>query len=67
MLQFDNANGTPDEDGGEPMRFAPTDYKKDFNLVRDIDDAFDPRFNSAEAEKAKKNSEAAPTTAPSAT
>ena len=66
VLQFDNANGAPDEDGGEPMRFAPTDYKKDFDLVRKIDDAFDPRFNSAAAEKAKKAS-AGPTTAPSAT
>jgi phosphonate transport system substrate-binding protein len=62
-LNFDNANGTPDEDGGDPMRFAPVDYKKDFDLVRRIDDAFDPRFNSAAAAKVKS----APTTAPSAT
>jgi phosphonate transport system substrate-binding protein len=63
-LNFDNANGAVDEDGGQPMRFAPVDYKKDFDLVRTIDDSFDPRFNSAAAEKLKK---IAPTTEPSAT
>jgi phosphonate transport system substrate-binding protein len=66
LLNFDNAGGASDEDGGEPMRFAPVDYKKDFDLVRRIDDAFDPRFNSAAAQK-QKPAPLAPTTAPSAT
>jgi phosphonate transport system substrate-binding protein len=68
VIDFDNAGGTPDEDGGKPMRFAPVDYKKDFEFVRKVDDAFDPRFNSAAAEKQKSAmAPAAPTTAPSAT
>jgi phosphonate transport system substrate-binding protein len=29
-----------------PMHFLPADYKKDFELVRQIDDRFDPRFNA---------------------
>jgi phosphonate transport system substrate-binding protein len=68
ILQFTNDNGAVDEDGAQPMRFAPVDYKEDFKLVRKIDNAFDPRFNTAAAEKAKKAAaEETPTTAPSAT
>ncbi len=44
IFSFDNANGAPDESSGQPMRFVATDYKKDFEFVRRIDDAFDPRF-----------------------
>jgi phosphonate transport system substrate-binding protein len=32
-----------DEDD-TPMHFIPVDYKKDFALIRDIDDRFDPRL-----------------------
>jgi phosphonate transport system substrate-binding protein len=68
VMSFDNANGAAEEDGGPPMRFNGVDYRKDFDLVRQIDDAFDPRFNSAAAEKAKKQDQQdAATTAPSAT
>jgi phosphonate transport system substrate-binding protein len=28
------------------LRFLPTDYKKDFEFVRNMDDQFDPRFDS---------------------
>jgi phosphonate transport system substrate-binding protein len=31
---------------GKPMHFAPVDYKKDFALVRTIDDRFDPRLEN---------------------
>jgi phosphonate transport system substrate-binding protein len=71
VLSFSNANGAADEDGGQAMRFEPVDYRLDFGLVRRIDDAFDPRFNSAAVAKATKASAAAtpapataPTTAP---
>jgi hypothetical protein len=64
-LNFNNQNGPTDEDGGAPLRFAPVDYKKDFELVRRIDDAFDPRFNSADATKGKATRLATPTTVPS--
>jgi phosphonate transport system substrate-binding protein len=30
----------------EVLRFLPTDYKKDFEFVRNMDDQFDPRFDS---------------------
>jgi len=45
-----------DEDD-QPMHFVPVDYKKDFALIREIDDRFDPRLEP----KAK---EAAATTMP---
>jgi len=45
-------------DDQAPMHFTPVDYKKDFALVRDIDDQFDPRLEP----KAKHN--ATPTTEP---
>jgi phosphonate transport system substrate-binding protein len=67
VLNFDNKNGSVDEDGGKPMRFAPVDYKKDFELVRRIDDAFDPRFNAKAATKVKTARAPAPTTAPATT
>ena len=44
-----------------PLRFLPVDYKKDFQLVREIDDRFDPRFDY----KTKKAAATA-TTAPAA-
>ena len=31
---------------GTPMHFVPVDYKKDFALVRTIDDRFDPRLEN---------------------
>jgi phosphonate transport system substrate-binding protein len=34
--------GTDDND--KPMHFMPVDYKKDFALIREIDDRFDPRL-----------------------
>jgi len=41
----------------KPMHFIPVDYKKDFALVREIDDRFDPRLEP-------KARHSAPTTAP---
>jgi phosphonate transport system substrate-binding protein len=64
ILAFTNENGATDEDGDQPMKFAPVDYRQDFGLVRKIDDAFDPRFNAAAVAKDKA---APPTTAPSTT
>jgi phosphonate transport system substrate-binding protein len=31
------------------LRFLPTDYKQDFEFVRNMDDQFDPRFDSKKA------------------
>lgn len=44
ILDFTNDGATPDESSGKPLRFIPVDYKQDFEFVRKIDDAFDPRF-----------------------
>jgi phosphonate transport system substrate-binding protein len=46
------------EDGDKPMHFMPVDYKKDFALVREIDDRFDPRLEP------KTKHAAAPATRP---
>ncbi len=62
ITDFENQKGAPDEISGKPMRFLPIDYKQDFEFVRNIDDAFDPRFGqrlrakteSAPAEAASK-------------
>ncbi len=35
-----------DADAEKPMHFLPVDYKKDFALIRLIDDQFDPRLES---------------------
>ena len=43
-LEFENQQGASDEATGQPMRFYPIDYKKDFEFMRKIDDSFDPRF-----------------------
>lgn len=44
ILEFANQAATPEESTGKPLRFLPIDYKSDFEFVRRIDDAFDPRF-----------------------
>jgi phosphonate transport system substrate-binding protein len=50
---------SPDSSVKNPqMHFIPIDYKKDFQLVRWIDDSFDPRLD------ASPKSHEAPTTAP---
>jgi phosphonate transport system substrate-binding protein len=54
ILEFKNEKGDTEESGGAPLHFVPTDYKKDFDLVRRIDDSFDPRF--AKAPKGKRDS-----------
>ncbi len=64
------SKGEPDStesdttDPGAKFRFMPIDYKKDFELVRQIDDSFDPRLNV----KSKKAASATttPSTAPAA-
>ena len=43
-LDFVNDGGFADELTGQPMRFMPIDYKKDFEFVRTVDNSFDPRF-----------------------
>ncbi|HEY2840915.1 MAG TPA: PhnD/SsuA/transferrin family substrate-binding protein [Pirellulales bacterium] len=43
-LDFANDGGAEDESTGRPMRFTTSDYQKDFEFVRQIDDSFDPRF-----------------------
>ncbi len=45
VIDFTNESGPADEATGKPMRFYATDYKKDFEFVRRIDDIFDPRFH----------------------
>jgi phosphonate transport system substrate-binding protein len=35
---------TPTDEDDKPMHFVPVNYKKDFALIRDIDDRFDPRL-----------------------
>ncbi len=54
ILAF-NPSGSSDE---TPARFLPIDYKKDFALVREIDDRFDPRLDSKT--KVKKTATTAP-------
>lgn len=44
LLGFTNDGATPDVSTGKPLRFMPIDYKRDFEFVQKIDDAFDPRF-----------------------
>ncbi|MGD0770872.1 MAG: PhnD/SsuA/transferrin family substrate-binding protein [Tepidisphaeraceae bacterium] len=54
-----DAADSPDNSTSSPqLHFIPVDYKKDFQLVRWIDDSFDPRLD------AKTKSHATPTTAP---
>lgn len=59
------------DSGLPPLRFIPVDYKKDFMLVRDIDDRFDPRFDAkSKASKAAADAvtpAAVPATMPTAT
>ena len=45
VLEFANESGPADETTGKPLRFLASDYKKDFEFVRRIDDSFDPRFH----------------------
>lgn len=44
-LAFTNEGGAPDESTGQPMRFYKSDYKRDFEFMRKIDDSFDPRIH----------------------
>ena len=37
---------TADSEAGSQLHFVPIDYRKDFQLVRWIDDSFDPRFDA---------------------
>jgi len=45
VLSFANQGGAVDDSTGQPMRFLASDYQKDFEFVRKIDDSFDPRFH----------------------
>ncbi len=36
----------PTDENDKPMHFMPVDYKKDFSLIRQIDDRFDPRLDT---------------------
>jgi phosphonate transport system substrate-binding protein len=58
MEAADDENGSS---SGPLLHFIPIDYKKDFQLVRTIDDSFDPRLD-AKARTKQQNA----TTAPSA-
>jgi phosphonate transport system substrate-binding protein len=51
ISDFKNEKGAQDEDSGEPMRFYPIEYKRDFEFVRRMDDSFDPRFSKAPKDK----------------
>jgi len=35
-----------DDAGNSQLHFVPIEYRKDFQLVRWIDDSFDPRFDA---------------------
>jgi phosphonate transport system substrate-binding protein len=50
ILSF-KPTGAETEDGDKPMRLLPVDYKKDFALVRKIDDQFDPRLDTKQKTK----------------
>ncbi|HEX4142925.1 MAG TPA: PhnD/SsuA/transferrin family substrate-binding protein [Pirellulales bacterium] len=52
-VNFKNEEGGSEESTGEPMRFFPIDYKKDFEFVRTVDNSFDPRFYKAIKAKSK--------------
>jgi hypothetical protein len=39
-------HGEASETSGKGMRFIAVDYKRDFKLVRHIDDSFDPRIGA---------------------
>jgi phosphonate transport system substrate-binding protein len=54
ILEFKNEKGDTEDSAGAPLHFVPADYKKDFDLVRRIDDSFDPRF--AKSPKGKRDS-----------
>jgi len=49
ILNFKNEGAATEETNAAPMRFVPTDYKKDFEFVRQIDQCFDPRIDSKKA------------------
>jgi phosphonate transport system substrate-binding protein len=46
ILNFKNTTGPADEETGQPLRFFPIEYKKDFEFVRKIDESFEPRFGA---------------------
>jgi phosphonate transport system substrate-binding protein len=50
-LAFDNQGAAADAKSAGPMRFVPIDYQADFEFVRQIDDAFDPRFGQSPKEQ----------------
>jgi phosphonate transport system substrate-binding protein len=51
ILAFANEGGSPDDLTGSPMRFFESDYRTDFQFVRNVDDNFDPRFFKASKNK----------------
>jgi phosphonate transport system substrate-binding protein len=61
ILGFKNESGPLDEDSGGPLRFVATDYKKDFEFVRKIDESFDPRLGP-KPPKTKPSTDAEPAT-----
>jgi ABC-type phosphate/phosphonate transport system substrate-binding protein len=51
-----------DADDSKPLHFIAVEYKKDFQLIRDIDDRFDPRLDmkAVKAPKASPATQSAP-------
>jgi len=45
VLEFSNVERANEESGEAPMRFMASNYVRDFEFVRRIDDSFDPRFS----------------------
>jgi phosphonate transport system substrate-binding protein len=46
----------------KPLHFVPIDYKKDFELVRTMDDQFDPRFQRPPKDRARTAAATLPAT-----
>jgi phosphonate transport system substrate-binding protein len=59
--ESDDATTAAADETTRPMHFIAIDYKKDFDLVRRIDDRFDPRLGVKEKQSVPSDS---PTTAP---
>jgi phosphonate transport system substrate-binding protein len=57
------ADGSPAP--AKPLHFVPIDYKKDFDLVRIMDDQFDPRFQRPPKERARVAAATLPSSSPS--
>ena len=56
ILAFANEAGSPDDVTGAPMRFFESNYRDDFQFVRNVDDNFDPRFSKANKNKSAHKS-----------